>query len=170
MVDLNDIFDDIALAENNSYERGFEEGVSKSRVDGFAEGYGLGLGKGLQIGTTIGFYRQFAELTLLSLQFLAQSTEESNVSSTSESEIIAQSLCDGQIKALQGFPTARKEKLEQSVKNLLQQIDDFSLYDCEDEAIFAHLERIESKYKQTKALLNLKLAKSPKPPSKDLTF
>ena len=57
-----------------------------------------------------------------------------------------------------------------SVKNLLLQIDDFSLYDCEDEAIFAHLERIESKYKQTKALLNLKLAKFPKPPSKDLTF
>ena len=68
MVDLNDVFDDIALAENTSFDEGFREGVNRSRAQGFAEGFGLGLGKGLQIGVTVGFYRQFARLHLSCLE------------------------------------------------------------------------------------------------------
>jgi len=64
MDDLNTIFDDIALVENKAFASAFEEGVTKSRKEGFDEGYKLGLGKGLQVGTTIGFYRQFAEIHL----------------------------------------------------------------------------------------------------------
>lgn len=158
MVDLNDVFDDIVLAENNSFHRGFQEGVEKSRAQGFADGFGLGLGKGLQVGTSIGYYRQFAELALRSLEL---SRKETQAGDTFNSQ---------QIQEISSFPIARKEKLEQSLKSLLQLISEFGLHDCEDEAIFTLLEKIESKYKQTKALLNLKLAKSVKPPSKDLTF
>ena len=164
MVDLNDIFNDIVLAENNSFDRGFEEGISKSRADGFAEGFALGLGKGLQVGTTIGYYRQFAELILRSLDCIIER-------STSEgSKRPFPSVGAKRVDILENFPPARREKLEQSVKILLQLIDDFAPHDCESEALFTQLEKIESKYKQIKALLNLKLAKTTKEPSKDLTF
>jgi len=184
-VDLNDVFDDIALAENTSFDEGFREGVNRSRAQGFAEGFGLGLGKGLQIGVTVGFYRQFARLHLSWLEKAEEEekrqttttatttttgldsapqtgalvVEDDAVSGTTTT-IPAQNVVERskRLPSPLHFTPARREKLTASLKALLRSIEEFDLNDCENEDLFKQLETIESKYKRVKALLSLKIA------------
>ncbi|XP_037945108.1 protein LTO1 homolog [Teleopsis dalmanni] len=57
--DINDIFDDIALVENNiankSYHVGFEEGLTEGTKEGHALGYAHGIALGEEIGDMYGF-------------------------------------------------------------------------------------------------------------------
>jgi len=60
-VDVNDIFDSIALSENNLVESGYEKGYREGGTSNSQEGKHLGFQKGIQLGTEIGFYLGFAE-------------------------------------------------------------------------------------------------------------
>jgi len=157
--DLNDIFDDIVLAENRRFDEGFREGVNRSKAEGYAEGFGLGLGKGLQVGTTLGYYRKFAEAHLQLLEELARSAETATTTTTATTTATNSNppaSVDGD--TIDKFPPGRREKLAHSLKVLLCLIDNFSVYDCENEALFFELGKIESKFKQIKALISLKVA------------
>merc|ERR1739838_326581 len=146
-------------------------GVNRSKAEGFAEGFGLGLGKGLQVGTTLGYYRKFAEVHLRLLEKLALSVEVDSSTTTPPPTTTATnsnppaSVNDDTIEK---FPPGRREKLAQSLKVLLRLIDNFSFRDCETESLFLELGKIESKFKQIKALISLKVAPqirhSPKSP------
>merc|ERR1739838_29261 len=140
-------------------------GVNRSKAEGFAEGFGLGLGKGLQVGTTLGYYRKFAEVHLRLLEELAQSEADSSTTTTATNSNPPASVNDDTIEK---FPPGRREKLAQSLKVLLRLIDNFSFRDCETESLFLELGKIESKFKQIKALISLKVAPqirhSPKSP------
>ena len=158
--DLNDIFDDIVLAENRRFDEGFREGVNRSKAEGYAEGFGLGLGKGLQVGTTLGYYRKFAEAHLQLLEELARSAEADSSTTTAATTTATNSNPPASVDddTIEKFPPGRREKLAHSLKVLLCLLDNFSLYDCENESLFFELGKIESKFKQIKALISLKVA------------
>jgi len=150
--DINDAFNDIALAENKSFDVGFNLGVDAARKQGFYEGFKLGLGKGLQIGTTVGYYKKFAEIHL---ELLGKKQDSNNRG------------------CFASFPVARLEKLELSFLSLLEPIKNLdcdqalklqpdesssSITDAANPHIFDQLSEIEAKFKRVKALLNLKVA------------
>jgi len=60
-IEVNDIFDSIALSENNFVESGFEKGYLEGTRSKAADGRDLGFQKGIQLGTEVGFYKGFAE-------------------------------------------------------------------------------------------------------------
>jgi len=57
----NDLFHNIVMTEELSYQSGFEEGQRVSVQTATADGYKLGVEKGLEIGKEIGFYSGFSK-------------------------------------------------------------------------------------------------------------
>ncbi|XP_034477533.1 protein LTO1 homolog [Drosophila innubila] len=52
--DINDLFDDIVLTEEEHARRGYEEGIADGRAQGNQEGYQLGYAQGVQLGEELG--------------------------------------------------------------------------------------------------------------------
>lgn len=57
--DINEVFDSIALSEDNIASSGFDEGLKKGQTIGELEGYHLGYHRGAELGCEIGFYKGF---------------------------------------------------------------------------------------------------------------
>ncbi|GFQ89504.1 oral cancer-overexpressed protein 1 [Trichonephila clavata] len=66
--DINEVFDEIALAENRYQKIGFTRGFSLGEETGYKEGYALGLQRGAQIASEIGFYKGFAIAWMIVLE------------------------------------------------------------------------------------------------------
>ncbi|XP_015927903.1 protein LTO1 homolog [Parasteatoda tepidariorum] len=66
--DINEVFDDITLAENRYQKIGFTRGFSLGEETGYKEGYALGLQRGAQIASEIGFYKGFAIAWMIVLE------------------------------------------------------------------------------------------------------
>ncbi|EDW31721.1 GL10806 [Drosophila persimilis] len=52
--DINDLFDDIVLTEENHARLGYEEGLKDGNSQGNEEGYKLGYSQGVQLGEELG--------------------------------------------------------------------------------------------------------------------
>lgn len=61
--DINDIFDDIVLTEENHVQQGYEEGFAEG-ASGNTEGYHLGYHRGAELGAEIGYYLGVTEVYL----------------------------------------------------------------------------------------------------------
>ncbi|XP_023023968.2 uncharacterized protein [Leptinotarsa decemlineata] len=62
--DINDVFSDIFLSEENVIEEAYEEGFSLGLVQGNPEGYHLGYHRGAELGAEIGYYTGITETFL----------------------------------------------------------------------------------------------------------
>ncbi|XP_018910527.1 uncharacterized protein [Bemisia tabaci] len=56
-VDINDVFDSIALSESKLVKQGYSEGYRKGTNDGELSGFHLGYHRGKECGTEIGYYK-----------------------------------------------------------------------------------------------------------------
>lgn len=85
--DINDVFEDILLAEENSSHQGYQEGFDKGVNAGNSEGYHLGYHRGAELGSELGFYygvvetflcekSKLSEKQVLNLEILKKSIEE----------------------------------------------------------------------------------------------
>ncbi|KAK3931498.1 Protein LTO1-like protein [Frankliniella fusca] len=63
-VDINDIFDSIALTEERLWAAGHREGLEAGGREGAADGFHLGYHRGAECGAELGFYAGFAEAWL----------------------------------------------------------------------------------------------------------
>ncbi|XP_022197493.1 protein LTO1 homolog [Nilaparvata lugens] len=70
-IDINDVFDDIALSEEKIVQNSFQEGLSKGVLEGEIEGFHLGYHRGSEIGSEIGFYSGFVDI-LISISTLKE--------------------------------------------------------------------------------------------------
>lgn len=57
--DINDVFENIAFAENRFAEEGYADGYTSGLTTGWVEGYDLGIKKGSLIGSEVYFYGGF---------------------------------------------------------------------------------------------------------------
>ncbi|XP_050507197.1 protein LTO1 homolog [Diabrotica virgifera virgifera] len=71
--DINEVFDDILLFEENVIEEAYEEGFKIGVQQGNKEGYHLGFHRGSEIGAEIGFYLGVVEKYL---ELYSKSTDE----------------------------------------------------------------------------------------------
>lgn len=62
--DINDIFDDIVLTEENHIQQGYEEGFADGISGGNTEGYHLGYHRGAELGAELGYYLGVTEVYL----------------------------------------------------------------------------------------------------------
>lgn len=62
--DINDIFDDIVLTEENHVQEGYEEGFADGISGGNTEGYHLGYHRGAELGAELGYYLGVVEVYL----------------------------------------------------------------------------------------------------------
>ncbi|XP_071496699.1 protein LTO1 homolog [Diadema antillarum] len=60
ILDNEDIFEGVVMADERCHERGYEEGFKKGKELGQAQGFEMGKAKGQQVGDEIGFYLGFA--------------------------------------------------------------------------------------------------------------
>ncbi|XP_055700551.1 uncharacterized protein LOC129800296 [Phlebotomus papatasi] len=59
--DINEVFDEIALAEDRISQEGYEEGFSKGVSSGNTEAYHLGYHRGAEFGAELGYYSGVVE-------------------------------------------------------------------------------------------------------------
>ncbi|XP_055693488.1 protein LTO1 homolog [Lutzomyia longipalpis] len=59
--DINDVFDDIALAEDKINQEGYEEGFTRGVTAGNTEAYHLGYHRGAEFGAELGYYMGIVE-------------------------------------------------------------------------------------------------------------
>ncbi|XP_075228953.1 uncharacterized protein LOC142328796 [Lycorma delicatula] len=61
--DINFVFDDIVLSENNVLQQSFEEGYQNGLKEGQLEGFHLGYHRGCELGYEIGYYKGFIRVS-----------------------------------------------------------------------------------------------------------
>ncbi|XP_059623031.1 protein LTO1 homolog [Phlebotomus argentipes] len=62
-MDINDVFDNIALAEDKLTQQGYEEGFAKGAAAGNTEAYHLGYHRGAEFGAELGYYTAVEEIS-----------------------------------------------------------------------------------------------------------
>ncbi|KDR23937.1 hypothetical protein L798_10810 [Zootermopsis nevadensis] len=63
--DINDVFNSIALSEEQNSREGFQEGFQKGCFEGEVEGFHLGYHRGAEIGAEIGYYKGVIDILLI---------------------------------------------------------------------------------------------------------
>ena len=81
LIDINEIFDGIALSEDNLVKEGYSKGYGAGEREGIEEGENLGREKGWEIGAEIGFYLGFVrELKLKNTENTGDSKRSQRIS------------------------------------------------------------------------------------------
>ncbi|XP_026473674.1 oral cancer-overexpressed protein 1-like [Ctenocephalides felis] len=76
-MDINDVFDNLLMCEDTSYQKGYKDGVEKGKSDGNLEGFHLGYHRGAEYGAELGFmYSVIKSLIGLKDQNMLQCSEK----------------------------------------------------------------------------------------------